>query len=83
MTFDEMPVGHNRQHCACGNCEWCWEMLVRSVYEAPLDRELQSAESTEKIRTNGAQGSFYCQHCASGGGTTVETGLPLMSARDF
>jgi histone H3/H4 len=64
MTFDEMPVGHSRQHCACGNCEWCWEMLVHSVYEEPLDREVKRAESAEEKRTNGAPGSFYCRHGA-------------------
>ncbi|NIE66122.1 hypothetical protein [Burkholderia sp. Ax-1719] len=64
MTFDEMPVGHTRQHCACGNCEWCWEMLVHSVYEEPLDREVQSGGSAEENGTNGAPGSVYCRHCA-------------------
>lgn len=64
MTFDEMPVGRSHQHCACGNCEWCLEMLMHSVYEEPLDREVQSAESAGENGTNGAPGGSYCRHCA-------------------
>jgi hypothetical protein len=64
MKFDEMPVGHSRQYCACGDCEWCLEIFVHSVYEESLDREVQSAASAEENGTNGALGGFYCRYCA-------------------